>query len=279
VPTNGIHLHVLDAGPSDAPPVILLHGFPEFSYGWRKQIDPLAAAGFRVIVPDQRGYNRSDKPQQVSAYTIDTLAADVLGLADACGARTVRVVGHDWGAAVGWWLALHHPERIERLAILNVPHPVAFARTLRRNPRQILRSWYIVALQVPWLPERVLQANGMRAMTRALQTSSRPHTFGSEDLERYRDAWSQPGALTGMVNWYRAALRHGLRLRAPARVRVPTLILWGDRDAFLEPGNADRSLALCDDGRLVRFPQATHWLQHEEAAEVNRQLIEFLQPA
>lgn len=154
--TNGVRLHVVQTGPQDAPLVILLHGFPEFWYGWRQQIPALAAAGLQVWAPDQRGYNESDKPVGVGAYRIDELVADVVGLIDASGLRRASLVGHDWGAAVAWWVALTAPERLERLVILNGPHPSVMRRHLTRSVRQLLRSWYIFGFQVPWVPERLL---------------------------------------------------------------------------------------------------------------------------
>src|SRR5437879_4698652 len=153
IATNGIRLNVAQAGPPDGPLVILLHGFPEFWYGWRKQIPALAAAGYRVWAPDQRGYNFSDKPPDVRDYTLDKLAADVAGLIEAAGRQRAIIVGHDWGGAVAWWLAANNPERVERLVIINVPHPLVMRRLILRDPRQTLRSWYMFMFLLPRLPE------------------------------------------------------------------------------------------------------------------------------
>ncbi|HYF55648.1 MAG TPA: alpha/beta hydrolase [Salinarimonas sp.] len=274
--TNGITLAAIQAGPRDGPPVLLLHGFPEFSWGWRRQIGPLAEAGFHVVAPDQRGYNLSDRPPGVGSYDLDTLAADVIGLADALGAPQVSLVGHDWGGLVAWWTASRHPERIARLAILNAPHPAVAGRYLRRHPGQMLRSSYIGLFQLPGLPERLLAADGHARLRRALTRTSRPGTFSPEDLERYVEAWSRPGALTAMLNWYRA-----LRLKpelADPRVLPPALVIWGLRDRFLQLGLAEASLALCRDGRLVVLDEATHWLHLEEPQRVNAELVSFLKP-
>ncbi len=273
---NGVALHVVETGPADGPPVVLLHGFPEAWFGWRAQIAALAAAGYRVITPDQRGYNLSAKPSGVCAYQVGELVRDVLGLLDARGLQRARVVGHDWGAAVAWALALQYPERVQQLVIMNVPHPAAMQLALTRRAAQRRRSWYMLAFQVPALPEWLLRQRGARALAQALVRTSRPHTFDAE-LDAYRDAWLQPGALTGMINWYRA-LRHagaGARDAASLRVRVPTLILWGVQDHFLIPELAEDSLTYCDDARLVRFETATHWLHHEQPDDVNAQLIGF----
>ncbi len=271
---NGITLHVIEAGTDSGPLVVLLHGFPEFWWGWRRQIGALAQAGCRVIVPDQRGYNLSDKPEGVRAYGLDTLAADVLALAEAYGRRTFSVVGHDWGGLVGWWAAMLHPERIERLAILNAPHPEVFGAYARSHPSQIRRSAYVAYFQLPGLPEWSLGRNRFAALRRALRGSSRPGTFSDADLSVYDAAWSPEGALTGMLNWYRA-LRH--RPRAPgAQVAAPTLLLWGERDLFLEKGLAQASLALCERAEVVWFETATHWVHLEEAEAVNERLVGFL---
>ncbi|MFC6836557.1 alpha/beta fold hydrolase [Halomarina ordinaria] len=276
VTTDGVTLHVRAVGPEDGPLAVLLHGFPEFWYGWRHQLDALAGAGYRVLIPDQRGYNLSDKPEGTSAYRVDRLVEDVVGLLDDAGAETARVVGHDWGAMVAWCLALDRPGRVERLGILNVPHPAAFGETLREDWRQGLRSWYAGFFQLPRVPERVLRAREFELLTRALTDGSRPGTFSEVDLARYRTAWGRPGALTAMLNWYRAnGLRSDLFDRR-GRVSVPTLVLWGARDTALVRENAARSVEYCDDADLVLFEDATHWLQHEKPEAVNGHLVEFL---
>ena len=275
VDTNGISLHTRQAGPEDGPLVVLLHGFPEFWYGWHRQIKPLADAGYRVIVPDQRGYNRSDKPDGVDSYHIETLAADVVGLLDAADRETAAVAGHDWGAAVAWWLALSYPERIESLTAVNVPHPTVMETTLRNSLSQLRKSWYMFAFQLPALPEAISTANNCRVLRRGLTNSSRPGTFSATDLERYRAAWQQPDALTAMINWYRAMGRY--RPQPPRQqVSVPTLVMWGRQDEFLASTMADESLDYCDDAELVSFPSATHWVLHEEPEETADALLAHL---
>lgn len=273
VTTNGIRLHVVQCGPPAGPLVLLLHGFPEFWYGWHRQIPALAAAGYRVWAPDQRGYNLSDKPRPVAAYAPAELVADVLGLIDAAGRQTARVVGHDWGGMVAWQLAAQHPGRVAQVAILNVPHPAVFAQALRRSGRQRRKSWYALLFQLPWLPEWLARLNHWWAGRKALLGTSRRGTFGPDDLRRYRLAWSQPGAMRSMINWYRAAVR----VRGPrvGPVAVPLQLIWGRRDAFLEARMAQESLKYCDQGWLTYFDKATHWVQHEEAARVNELLLSF----
>ena len=272
---NGpVELHAVAAGPPDGPVVLLLHGFPEFWYSWRNQIAPLAAAGFRVIVPDQRGYNTSSKPRGASSYALSHHISDVLAIADHLGQARIFLAGHDWGAAVAWSVALLHPQRVAKLAILNVPHPSVMRRYLKTNRRQLRRSWYMFFFQLPWLPEAAFSAFHFRLGVTSLVRSSRAGTFSSDDLALYRTAWSQPGALTAMINWYRAAFR--FRSKFPdSTVHVPTRILWGERDAFLLSEMAQDSLRYCDSAELYTFANASHWLQHEEPARVSELLINF----
>ncbi len=269
-----IRLHAVAAGPKDGSVVVLLHGFPEFWYGWRKQIEPLAAAGFRGIVPDQRGYNLSRKPSGVAAYSLTELASDVIAIANQLGQEKIFLAGHDWGAAVAWSTALLHPQRIAKLVVLNVPHPSVMRKFLSTRPRQLLRSWYMFFFQLPWLPEAFFSAFNFRVGARALLRSSRPGTFSDEDLAQYRAAWSQAGAITSMINWYRALFRTRVKFQDKT-VRVPTRILWGEHDNFLLAEMAHESLRYCTSAELFTFANATHWLQHEEPARVSELLIDF----
>jgi pimeloyl-ACP methyl ester carboxylesterase len=272
---DGITLHAAAAGPPEGELVILLHGFPEFWYGWRQQIAPLTGAGLRILAPDQRGYNLSDKPAGIGAYRLDALADDVLALADALGREHFAVVGHDWGGVVAWHLAARNPERASRAAILNAPHPATLWRYARSHPSQLRKSWYVAGFQLPVLPELALRAGNFAMLRRALIRSSRNDAFAAADWPIYRRAWAQPGALGAMLNWYRA-LRHGVRALPATRIRVPVRVIWGERDAFLDRGLADAGIALCDRGEIFYLPDATHWVQHEEPDRVNRLLIEFL---
>lgn len=274
IQTNGITLHAVTAGPADGPPVVLLHGFPEFWYGWRKQIPALAAAGFRVWAPDQRGYNLSDKPKGIAAYELEALAHDIIGFIEATGHEQVNLVGHDWGGMVAWCVALLAPQMLRRVAILNAPHPhVARQRLSAADLRQLVRSGYIGFFQLSHLPEAILGAAGYRTIARALRASSRPGTFPDEELAEYRRAWSQPGAMTAMLNWYRA-LRRQTDRQWPTRVTVPLTVIWGKKDQALRSVMAEESVALCDQGELIWLPDNTHWVQHEAAEEVNALLIE-----
>jgi pimeloyl-ACP methyl ester carboxylesterase len=272
---DGVELHVVAAGDPADPLVVLLHGFPEFWYGWRGQIGPLVDAGYRVLVPDQRGYGRSERPDGVRPYRRRELVRDVVGLVGTEGRESAHVVGHDWGAVVAWDLACRRPELVDRLAVVNVPHPVAFRRTLRSNPEQFRRSWYVLLFQLPWLPERLAARDDFALWARMLREDARPDAFTTADLERYRATWRRAGAPTAMLNWYRALIRYPDD-PPRERVAVPTLLLWGEADRALVPELARRSLDYCETGRLERFPAATHWVHHEQPDRVAELLVEHL---
>lgn len=271
---NGVALHVAEAGPPDGEPVILLHGFPEFWYGWRYQIGPLARAGYRVIVPDQRGYNLSDKPAGVASYDIDKLAGDVVALAAHYTKEPVRLIGHDWGAIAAWWTATRFPEKLLKLAVLNCPHPAVWRNAMDNDPVQRRASWYVRAFRIPALPEMLMRARRFDGLLQALRDSRVPLSDADADL--YRAAWSQPGALTAMINWYRAVLRRRFEPITPGSIRLPVQIIWGKQDRYALPALAEASKALCADARLDYLPDATHWVAHDEAERVNEILLGFL---
>lgn len=272
---GGVSIHAAAAGPPEGRLLILLHGYPEFWYGWRSQIGPLADAGFRAVAPDQRGYNLSSKPEGWRAYELKHLAGDVFGIAMSLGHERFLLAGHDWGGIVAWSCAMADPSRVERLAILNAPHPAVFKSYILAHPGQMLRSWYMLFMQLPWLPEALFKAGNFRVMTETLARTSRPGTFSEENFEAYREAWRQPGAPSAMINWYRA-LRAGWRW-SPGKpaIDLPVKILWGARERFLALELAELSLKQCRNGQLTLLPKAGHWLQHEEPAVVSQELIEF----
>ena len=222
-----------------------------------------------------RGYNESDAPQDVASYRLDVLVADVLALADGYGAGRFRLVGHDWGGIVAWAVGASHPERLERLVVMDAPHPDLWTRQALKHPTQALRSAYVALFQLPWLPEATLGALDFAGLRAMIQGSARADSFEAGAVERYAEAWLHAGSLTGMLNYYRA-LRERPAPAEPARIAPPTLVLWGEKDVFLEHHVAAAALALCDDGRLSIIPGATHWLHLEEAAWVNDALIGFL---
>ena len=278
VTTSTVDLHVAFAGPKKGPLVILLHGFPEGWRAWKKQIEALGEEGYRVLAPDQRGYGLSDRPQAVRAYTLEKLGQDILELIDSTGRDQVHLVGHDWGAAVAWWIAQFHPERLKSLTVLNVPHPSVMMRHLRRDPLQMVRSWYMAFFQLRRVPEFLLSRNGFNRLKKSLAATSAKGTFSESELKAYEKAWSRPGALTGMLNWYRA-LRFSADSQSSGKlsrkVSVPTLILWGTKDHALRSVMAAESLRECEDARLIEFDQATHWIQHEEPTRVTELLQGF----
>ncbi|MDM0002765.1 alpha/beta hydrolase [Variovorax sp. J22P240] len=273
VPADDVRLHVALTGPEKGRLVILLHGFPEFWYAWRRLLAPLAAGGLRVAAPDQRGYGLSDKPPAIRDYGLDFLADDVLALASALGHERFSVVGHDWGGVIAWQLAARNPERIERAVILNAPHPDTVLRHALRHPMQLLRSTYVAFFQVPVIPEIALRTNDFAALVMALTHSSLPGTFNEDDLQRYKEAWSQDRALTSMLNWYRAAAT-----ASPCRERiaVPVRVIWGDKDSALERTLAEDGAARCDHAEVIHIENATHWMHHEEPTLIEKLVREFV---
>ncbi len=274
---QGVGLHFLDLGSRNAPPVFLLHGFPGFWWDWERLLGALIEGGYRVIVPDGRGYNLSDKPSGRRAYTLDLLAGDVIGLADALGLPSLRVVGHDWGGIVAMETALRFPERITQLGVLNAPHPDVFGRVLQKHPTQFFRSLYVLFFQLPWLPETVLTTRNFFLLRRALFLTSRSRSFSAQEMPRYLASWSQPQALTAMLNYYRA-LRYK-PLGSPRPLKPPALILWGEKDGFLERGVALESLKRCERGQIQFFSEASHWILRDTPDRVSGALLKFFAEA
>ena len=278
---DGLELHAVVAGDPDDPLVVLHHGFPEFWWGWADYVRPLVDAGYRVLVPDGRGYNLSEAPDDVAGYSADRLSADVAGWVHSEGRESAHVVGHDWGAAIAWDAALRRPETVNRLVAINVPHPAVFAGALmpsrdrwRLNLRQWRRSWYILFFQLPHVPEWLNRRRDYDGMARFLRQAS-PGAFSDSDLDRYRAAWSRPGGLEAMLDWYRAAVQHRPDLPG-ITVEQPTMVVWGEQDEAFVPGLAERSVEFCEDGRLERFPDATHWVNHEEREAVTELILDHL---
>jgi pimeloyl-ACP methyl ester carboxylesterase len=272
-----VQLHYVEAG--DGPLVVLLHGFPEFWYGWRLQIQALATAGFRVVVPDMRGYNLSSRPKGVDSYGIEKLAGDVRDLVHERGAQSALLAGHDWGGSVAWATAMNHPEIVDRLAILNAAHPRKLSEGLH-HPGQLRKSWYFFFFALPDLPDAIVHANDWHFFRHFLH-DARP-AYTAQEMDRYIQAWSQPGAATGMINYYRSSVRTPAKKAEAAihPIKVPTLVIWGQRDAYLgqelaEPGHDD----VPGLDRVERLPDASHWVHHDDAERVNQLLTNFFAPA
>src|ERR1700751_4490328 len=217
-------LHYVEAG--DGPLIVLLHGFPEFWYGWREQIEPLAEAGLRVVAPDMLGYNLTARPSDVAAYDSGQLTADIRGLIRERGAESALLVGHDWGGTVAWDTAMNYPEVVDRLAILNAAHPRKLSQGLH-HPGQLRKSWYFFFFDLPDLPEAVVHADHWHFFRHFLR-AARP-AYTPEETERYVEAWSQPGASTAMINYYRSSVRTSPKRAAAAirPIKAPTLVIWG----------------------------------------------------
>jgi pimeloyl-ACP methyl ester carboxylesterase len=273
---DGVRLHYVESG--EGPLVVLLHGFPEFWYGWRNQIDALAAAGFRVVAPDMRGYNLSSKPVGSGSYALALLAGDVRDLiAERGGQAGALLAGHDWGGLVAWATAAYHPASVRRLAILNMPHPQRMLEGLRTG-RQLRKSWYILSFQLPSVPERLLRLRRFEALRRPLEHDARAGAFTPADIDRYVEAWSQPGALRAMLDYYRPRIRGRLRRESVqlAPVTAPTLIIWGERDRHLGAELArPHAVDVPNLERVQWLPNASHWVAHDEPELVSRLLAEF----
>jgi epoxide hydrolase 4 len=263
-----VTLHYVEEG--EGPLVVLLHGFPEFWYSWRKQIPALAAAGFRVIAPDLPGYNDSSKPEGIGAYHPLAIARDIAGLIAQSGDVPCTIVGHDWGGLAAWLLAMCHPDVVSRLVVMNSPHPVPYGRELRRSSSQKLRAAYQLFFAMPLLPRlvvRPLLAPLMRRMTK----------LTNEELAEYRRVWRKPRATQSMLNYYRGLKRYRGELRnVIKRIDIPTLLVWGERDPVFIRASTENFTEWVPNLQVERIPDAGHFVQSEAAAKVNEVLIKFL---
>ncbi|MFB6117152.1 alpha/beta fold hydrolase [Halosegnis sp.] len=275
-----VRLHYVAAGPRSAPLVVLLHGFPEFWYAWRNQLGPLAEE-YRVVAPDLRGYNRSDRPSGVDAYRLDRLRTDMYELIQSFGRGEAHLIGHDWGGTLALSFARHHPAHVGRLVVANTLDTERLRTQLRGT--QLLRSWYAAFFQLPWLPETVAAAGDYRALRASYEETAVPDAYTETDIERYRTAWERDGALTAALNYYRAAGRAAVRnlfsLEAADRIYVPTRVLWGQQDDALGPEVADALCRGIDDPELVRYDEATHWLHAEYPDRFTADVREFISEA
>lgn len=285
---NGIRLHYAESGSGDKL-VILLHGFPEFWYSWRHQLRALGGH-YHVVAPDMRGYNLSDKPPRVEDYQLDVLIEDVVGLIKHFGAQKAAVVAHDWGAGVAWALAQKYPEHLSKLAIMQVPPAAAWRANM--SLRQLLRSWYMFFFQLPGIPEWRIRQNSFAALERMFKDSVvRQGTFTAADIEAYKEALRQPGAMTAAINYYRANVwrlmsrsanngqkgKQSEAARKDGRIKVPTLFIFGEQDFAILPATVAGVEKYIDAPYTeVRIPDSGHWVQNEAAEEVNAALLKFL---
>lgn len=275
---SGVLIHVMFAGPKDGPPVVLLHGYPEFWWAWHQQMAHLARAGYRVIVPDQRGYNSSEKPRGAEAYRVDLLMADIIALIVRLRYDDVYLAGHDWGGSIAWRIAIEHPERIRKLMIFNAPHPLAWRDAALTAGKQKTINWFRTFFQLPVLPDLAARAGNFRLVVNSLRETSRPGTFSDRELDYYRYAWARNWSMSSMINWYRAAARYPVNVPDDSLVQVPTRIVWGMQDRYFDTRMAPLSLKYCKHGTLLEVANAGHWLLHEEPELTSRELSEFFRP-
>lgn len=275
ITTNGVKLHYVTQG--EGPLMLMLHGFPEFWYSWRHQI-PEFALDFKVVALDLRGYNDSDKPQDKSAYVMAEFILDVEGVIKGLGYEKCVLVGHDWGGAIAWSFAYAHPEMVERLIVLNIPHPAKFAQGLR-TPQQLLRSSYMFLFQLPWLPELLVQALDYQALENAFKGMAvNKSAFTPADIDAYKDAAAKRGALTAALNYYRNVGQQGILNDNWGVLEVPTLMLWGENDTALGKELTYGTEAYVRDFRIKYIPNCSHWVQQEQPQLVNQYMREFLEP-
>ena len=284
--STGVTLNVALAGSADAPPVILLHGFPESHRTWR-EVAPRLQQRFRLIMPDQRGFAGSDRPQEVEAYRTDILVDDIFALAGALALESFSLVGHDWGGAIAWTAALRSDQRLERLAIVNAPHPVIFQKSLIEDAEQRAASQYITMFRTPHA-EEAIEAMGLDAFfDKVIGNHSDLSNMPESEKRQYIAEWSQPGALTAMLNWYRGSnvivpppgvtvpLPDWL-LRAFPTIHIPTLVVWGMKDVALLPLQLEGLHRLVGDLQIVRVPHAGHFAPWEAPEPVAEALGRFL---
>jgi pimeloyl-ACP methyl ester carboxylesterase len=272
--TNGIRMHYVTQG--EGPLVVLLHGFPEFWYSWRFQIPVLAEHGYRVVAPDLRGYNDTEKPKR--GYDIPTLLRDIVGLIHGLGEERVIIVGHDWGGVLAWQFAIDYPQMTEKLIILNAPHPGAMQREMRAL-KQLRKSWYIFAFQLPWLPEYMLLRNNGNEIGRMLRGAAlQKDAFSRSETAKYQEAMSKPGAAHSALEYYRQVFRRMLRPSHGQNLQVeaPTLLIWGEQDIALGIELTTGLDPWVPYLRVKRIPDSGHWVQQEQPEKVNEYMLEFL---
>lgn len=270
--SNGIRLHYVTQG--EGPLMLMLHGFPEFWYSWRHQI-PEFAKNYKVVALDLRGYNDSDKPQEESAYVMSELITDIEGVIKGLGYDRCILVGHDWGGAIAWYFAYAHPEMVERLIVLNLPHPAKFAEGLR-TPQQLMRSWYTFFFQIPALPEFLIQMSDYQMIENAFMGMAvDKSTFSQADIEAYKDAAAKRGALTAMINYYRSAFG-SFGQQEWSLLDVPTLMIWAEEDTALGKELTYGTEEYVRDFQVHYIPNCSHWVQQERPELVIQYIREFL---
>lgn len=272
---NGIKMHYVTEG--EGPLVLLLHGFPQFWYAWRKII-PQLSQKFKVVAPDLRGYGETDKPQNISDYKLNNLSKDIVGLIKHLGYSKAFIVGHDWGGAIGWELALTHPEVVDKLVTINAPHPAKFAKAIRSNYKQMGRSWYMFFAQIPKLPEYLIGLNTGKFLKGIFRGQAvNKEAFPKEELQRYIDEYNKPGVIPASMHYYRAAFRN--RNNTPPRVQIttPTLVIWGEKDKALgKELTYDMDKLFSGPFKIEYLPDSSHWVLDDQPDKVVNLVKTFL---
>jgi pimeloyl-ACP methyl ester carboxylesterase len=277
---SGIRMHYVTQG--EGKLLLLLHGFPDFWFVWRFQI-PELAKHFRVVAPDLRGYNKTDKPEGIDNYKLNLLAGDILGLINALGEERATIIGHDWGGAISWSLAALNPEHADKLVILNAPHPNAYTIKARSTFKQLQKSWYVFFFQTPDIPEDVLSRNSFSFLKKMIRQSfTKKGAITEEDLKAYEKAWSQPGVLTAAINYYRANMNPSILFSQKTitfpKIVAPTLVIWGEQDVALSKDLIANTNEFVKSSYFIKYlPNCGHWAQLEEPNLVNKYILEFLE--
>ncbi|MCB9477443.1 MAG: alpha/beta hydrolase [Deltaproteobacteria bacterium] len=279
IEAGGLRFHMVTAG--EGPVVLMLHGFPENWFAWRYQIDAVAKAGFKAVAVDMRGYGQTERPRKVSDYHLDKLAADVDALVEAFGGEQIHLVAHDWGGGVAWHYAMHYEQRLASLCVMNCPHPKLFLQQLTSNGKQRRRSWYMAYFQIPWLPEATMKANLDVLFKKTFRGwAYRKEAFPDEVIARFRDPMKEPYAVSAGINYYRANLKNRKifnDIRSYPHLKVPTLVIWAQKDRALGPELCDGLDQMMDGPyEYVPIPDCSHWVQQEQPEKVNEALIDFL---
>ncbi|MEH6546844.1 MAG: alpha/beta hydrolase [Sneathiella sp.] len=285
VKIGDINIHYVESGAEHQDLVLMLHGFPEFWYTWRKQL-PVVGESYHAVAPDMRGYNLSDKPDGIKSYRINHLMADMFGLAETLGYEKFYLVAHDWGAGVAWAMAIAHPERIKGLIILNGPHPYIFSELLSKNDTQIAQSQYMAYFRNEGIEDEML-ANGCEWLLKwTFETHLASGQMTEDDKHAYQEAWTRPNALKSMLNYYRASPLTPATAENKGKgfglnpddfgVKVPTLVMWGEKDHALVPENLDGLDALVPDLQIIRLPNVTHWVTQEAPDIVSKEILSFV---
>lgn len=276
VEVDNVTIHLAHYGSDSGKLMLFLHGYPENWYAWKKQLLYFGSKGFKAVAIDQRGYNRSSKPKYIHDFRIDVLAIDIFKIIrHHFNRKTAIVIGHDWGANVAWWTALRFPQIVEKLIIINVPHPLVMKKTMNNNFRQMLSSWYIYFYQIPIIPELIMSFNHGLLLASMITSSANKNAFDRKTISYYRNSWSK-ATVTSMINWYRGMkLGSDKKLRS-IKVKPEVLVLWGLNDRFIRKENIKPSLNLCKNATCKVYPNNTHWVIHEAGDKVNKKIFTFI---